>query len=539
MDQDSCRQGNSSLADLRSLILQAQEIERDIEAVVRTLQERQVDSGAYRLATSLDMNNVHLREIFAGSGDVVFREFRAVRLDNRRAILLYLQNMSVEPVINEHVIERLTTARDMAAAVPAGQEVIPYVKTTLLTAASVVEAAAMEEVVSRILLGDTALLLDGEATALIVATRDVRMRGIAEPQTENEVFGPREGFIEDLRTNITLVRRRVKNANLVVAEHVVGRRSNTDVTVVYLKGIADFKLVGEVERRLGKIDIDAPHYAGIQRQIEDHPHSPFPTIMSTERPDKFAAALLKGKVGILVDGTPFALLAPAVISDFFAAGDDYFEKWLPATSLRLLRYAAAFLAVTVPALYVAVTTFHPAMIPTPLALTIGISREGVPFPAFFEALIMILFLEVMQEAGVRMPKNIGQAVSIVGGLVIGDASVRAGLISSSLVIVTAFTAIATFSIASYRMALAIRVLRIPLMVAAASFGMFGVMIVLLIIAVHVNIIESFNEPYLAAITPRKLADLQEVEDAIIVAPAEAREKRPGYLEPGDNRRQRP
>ncbi|HWQ61491.1 MAG TPA: spore germination protein, partial [Negativicutes bacterium] len=417
--------------------------------------------------------------------------------------------------------------------------VIPYVKNTLLTAASVVASAAMDEVVSRILLGDTAVLIDGEATALIVATRDVRMRAIGEPQTENEVFGPREAFNEDLRTNITLVRRRVKNANLVVADHVVGRRSNTEVEVLYLKGIADFRLIGEVERRLGNIDIDSPHYSGIQRQIEDHPHSPFPTVMSTERPDRFAAALLKGKVGILIDGTPFGLLAPAVISDFFAAGDDYYEKWPTATVLRLLRYVAAFLAVSVPALYVAVTAFHPAMIPTPLALTIGTSREGVPFPAFIEAVIMILFLEVMQEAGVRMPKNIGQAVSIVGGLVIGDASVRAGLISSSLVIVTAFTAIATFSIANYRMALAIRVLRIPLMVAGASFGMFGVMIVLLIIVVHVNIIESFGEPYLASLVPRRLADLQDAADAVIVAPAESRDERPAYLEPEDSRRHKP
>ncbi len=533
MDKDSGRQNGPALDDLRSLILQAQEIERDFRAVVRTLQERPVDSTAYRLTTDAAVNGAHLREIFAGSDDVTFRELRVAGANGRRAVLVYIENMSSQPLISDHVIERLTAAGDLAA----GQGAIPYLKDTLLTAAAVDEATAMETVVSRILQGDTALIIDGEATALIVATRDVKVRAIGETRTETEVFGSREGFGEDLDTNITQVRRRVKNANLVIADRVIGRRSNTDVAVVYFKGIADFRLVGEVERRLGRIDIDSPYYFGIQRLIEDHPHSPFPTVMATERPDRFVAALLKGKVGILIDGTPFALLAPAVISDFFTASDDYYEKWLPASVLRLLRYVAAFLAVSVPALYVAVTSFHPAMIPTPLAMTIGSSREGVPFPAFIEAAIMLFFLEVMQEAGIRMPKNIGQAVSIVGGLVIGDASVRAGLISSSLVIVTAFTAIATFSIANYRMALAVRVLRVPLMVAAASFGMFGVMLGMLTIAVHVNVLESFGEPYLAAILPRTLARFQDVADTVIVAPAAVRSERPAYLEPEDSRRQ--
>lgn len=536
MDKASGRQDRPALDDLRSLILQAQEIERDIQAVVRTLQERQVDGAAYRLTADAAVNVTHLREIFAGSDDATFRELRVAALGGRRAVLVYIENMASQQIINDHVVARLTAARD-AAADAAGRGAIPFLRGTLLTAASVEESAALEEVVSRVLLGDAALIVDGEATALIVAAREVRLRTIGEPQTEKDVFGPREGFGEDLRTNVTQVRRRVKNANLVVAGHVVGRRSNTEAAVLYFKGIADFRLVGEVERRLDRIDIDSPHYSGIQRLVEDHPNSPFPTVLATERPDRFVAALLKGKVGVLIDGTPFGLLAPAVISDFFAAGDDYYTKWLPAAVVRLLRYAAAFLAVSVPALYVAVTSFHPAMIPTPLALTIGTSREGVPFPAFIEAAIMLFFLEVMQEAGIRMPQNIGQAVSIVGGLVIGDASVRAGLISSSLVIVTAFTAIATFSIADYRMALAVRVLRVLLMVAAASFGIFGVMLGMVTIAVHVNVIESFGEPYLAAILPRSLARFQDVTDTVIVAPAAVRSERPAYLEPEDSRRQ--
>ncbi|MDR3563695.1 MAG: spore germination protein [Negativicutes bacterium] len=539
MNKKSDEQPVPFLRDLKSLIAHAQEIEQEIEVVARSLMEQQVESGIYQLVADIAVNLEHLQEIFSGSDDAVFREVQIASLENRRAILVYVHNMSNQHIINEHIIEKLTASHHKIVAGSSNQEVLHYLKSKLLTAAAITESTAMEEAVKRILLGDTLLIIDGVPSALLIATREVAIRAIANPETEADVRGPREGFTEDLRTGITLVRRRLNNPNLVVKNHVVGSRSRTEVAVLYFKGIVNFKLVCEVERRLQKLNIDAPQNLGIQKLIEDHPHSPFPTIVATERPDKFAAALLKGKVGIIVDGTPFALLAPAILSDFMAAGDDYHEKWLPATALRLLRYLAGLVALTVPALYVAITTFHPALLPAPLALTIGISREGVPFPSFVEAVLMIVALEVMQEAGIRMPKNVGQAVSIVGGLVLGDSAVRAGIVSASLVIVNSLTAIATFSIANYRLVLAVRILRFPLMIAGAAFGMYGVMIGLLIIVVHLSLLESFGEPYLATQVPRNLVNLQDMKDAMIVAPPAAMDYRPTYLEAEDSRRQKP
>lgn len=538
MKEEQCEQITPALRDLKSLISHAQAIEKDFQTIARSLKEQPVASGSYQIVANIDVNLVHLKEIFSGSDDIKYREVLIATLANRRSVLVFVESMSSQQIINEDIIEKLTLS-GVATPAPAQQEIIQYLKDTILTAASIIESDTMEEIVTSILMGTTALFVDGVPTALIIDTRGLATRAISDPITEVDIAGPRESFTEDLRTNISLVRRRLKNPNLVVKSQRIGLRSKTNIAVVYFKGIVNSGLVCEMERRLQNLQIDAVENLGLQRLLEDHPNSPFPTIVATERPDKFVMDLVNGKVGLIIDGTPFCLMAPAVISDFFKAGDDYLEKWMTASFLRLLRYIGAFFALTVPAIYVAITAFHPAFIPTPLALTIGSSREGVPFPTLVETLLMLFFLEVMQEAGIRMPKNVGQAVSIVGGLVIGDSAVRAGLVSSSLVIITSFTAIATFSISSYRMVLAIRVLRVFLTALGAVFGMFGVVMGVLMIIVHLCILESFSVPYVAPLVPRNLARIEDVKDTVIVAPPASMQHRPTYLEPEASRRQKP
>lgn len=523
----------NQLQRLKVLLAGARDVKQSIEALARTLREQYIESKKFGVSTDLAENLQHLRKIFSSSDDIKLREFWVVPLQ-LKAIIVFLEGMTDQTIINQHIIEKLTKPCDLQISDSTEFTAVRMVQSIILTAASVHTEDMMESIVSRILSGDAVLFIDTIDTAIIVATRKIKARAISEPETETEIRGPRDGFTEELGTNITLIRRRLNNPNLVVQKQAIGVRSKTEIAIIYFRGIVNFKLVQEVEKRLQRITIDIPAPSGINGLVEDSPFSIFPTVMTTERPEKLVAALAEGKVGILVDGTPFCYIAPTAFADFFKSGDDYYEKWLPAALIRFTRYVMAIVALIMPALYIAITSFHPALLPTPLALTIGTSREGVPFPAFIEAFIMEGLLEIMQEAGIRLPKLIGPAVSIVGGLVIGEAAARAGLVSNPLIIVTSFTAIASFSLSNYRISLSIRTLRVPLMVLAATLGMYGVMCGLIAIAIHLSILESFGEPYLAPLTPRSSTNSSDLKDSFVVLPISKMPDRPQYVEPQDS-----
>ncbi|WP_378953436.1 spore germination protein [Pelosinus sp. sgz500959] len=526
----------AKLRELTSTIAHARQVESDMEAITRSLKERSVNPEIYQIDTCLDTNVAHLEEIFADSNDIHIRELFIMSLQ-RRAVIVFVESMTDQAIINGHIMAKLTMPPITGLSNPIQEPTYEYLKNTLVTAASVMATHEMKAATKRVLSGDTALFVDGLSTVLIIATRKLDSRPVSDPQTESDISGPRDGFTEELRTNVTLVRRRIKNPNLVVKRVTVGQRSETDVAIVYFRGIVNMKLVHEVEQRLKNLNVDDPTISGLKGLLEDHPHSPFPTILTTERPDKFTTALLMGKVGVIIDGTPYCLILPAAFSDFFQAGDDFFQKWQIGTLTRISRYIAAFLGLSFPAFYVAVTSFHPAFLPTPLALIISTNRESLPFPVFIETLIMVIVLEIMQEAGIRLPKTVGSAVSIVGGLVIGDASVRAGLVSPPIVIVTSFTAIASFTIVHHNMGLPLRLLRFMLMMMGASFGLFGVMIGLLAIAIHLANLESLGEPYLAPMAPRNFAALRDLKATSIIVPPKTMDRRPAYLETEDSVRQ--
>jgi len=535
----NCPDDNTAaqLREFTSTIAHARQVESDMETITRSLKERSVNPGIYQITDCLATNVAHLEEIFAGSNDIHIRELFIMSLQ-RKAVIVFVESMTDQAIINGHIMEKLALPPITGLANPIPQPTYEYLKNTLLTAASVTATQEMEAATKRILSGDTALFVDGLNTVLIIATRKVDSRAVSDPQVESDISGPRDAFTEELRVNITLVRRRIKNPNLVVRRVTIGQRSQTDVGILYFRGIVNMKLVQEVEQRLKKLNIDDPTISGMKGLLTDHPFSPFPTILTTERPDKFTAALLMGKVGVIVDGTPYCLILPAMFSDFFQANDDYDQNWLIGALTRISRYINAFLALSFPALYVAIISFHPAFLPTPLALIIGATREGLPFPTFIETLIMVIVLEIMQEAGIRLPKNVGSAVSIVGGLVIGDATVRAGLVSPPIVIVTSFTAIASFTIVHHNIGLPLRLLRFMLMILGASFGMFGVIMGLLAIAVHLSTLETFGQPYLATLAPRNFAALRDVKATAIILPPNTMDKRPAYLETEDSVRQK-
>ena len=447
------------------------------------------------------------------------------------ALLTYVDGLVAKDHLDRQVLSPL-----MSMALPnsdtTGEDAIQLILEHVIHDSQVECVSTMREVVDAVLHGDAALFVDGEMQALVISERAYDKRGVDEPETEAVIRGPREGFIENLRTNTALVRRRLRTPQLKVETVRGGRITRTDVAVCYIRGLAPDPIVREVKRRISRTDIDGIiDGAMIEELIEDDPYSPFPQVIPTERPDIVAANLLEGRVAIIVDGSPFALLVPVTVWSLLQASEDYYERFYIGTFVRILRYALAFLALLGPALYVAVTTFHQEMLPTSLLLTVAATREGIPFPSVVEALMMELMFEALREAGVRLPRNVGQAVSIVGALVIGQAAVQAGLVSAPMVIIVAITGIASFTFPRFNLGVSIRLLRFPLVLLASSFGLYGIVIGLLIILIHLSGLRSFGIPYTSPVAPLVMRD---IEDVLVRPPAWARSTRPallGYLNP--------
>jgi spore germination protein len=318
---------------------------------------------------------------------------------------------------------------------------------------------------------------------------------------------------------------------MVIRTIQLGRRSKTDIAYVYIKGITDPDLIEEVEERLNEIDIDQILSSGhLEQLIQDNTYSPLPQIQSTERPDKAVANLMEGRVAILVDNSPFALLTPSTFAQFFQSPEDYNERWFVASFIRILRWFASFLAVFTPAVYIAVVTYDSGLIPTRLALSIAASRAGVPFPSLIEALLMESTIELLRESGARLPSAIGQTIGIVGGIIIGDAAVKAGITSPIMVIIVAVTAIASFVIPSYSAAIGIRLIRFPLMILAGFLGLYGVMIGFIALNIHMVSLKSFGIGYMS---PQAPVIFQDMKDLIIRVPAKKMRKRPVQAYPID------
>ncbi|MBT2659766.1 spore germination protein [Bacillus sp. ISL-45] len=335
-------------------------------------------------------------------------------------------------------------------------------------------------------------------------------RAIEEPQNENIVRGAHDGFNENLEANISLLRMRIKDPDFTVKYNVLGEKTRTKVAVVFMKGIADKKVVAEVERRLSYISTDmvlSPGY--IEEFIEDDPFSLFPQIVNTERPDRTIANLMEGRVALIGDGSPTALILPITFFAFYQSSDDYNSRWIPATFIRMLRYVSFIIAITLPALYIAINAFHLEVIPHELILSLKGSVEGIPYPPLMEAFFMEITIELIREAGIRLPKPVGQTIGIVGGLVIGDAVVSAGLISNIMIVVVAVTAISAFVVPSNEMSTTVRLIRFPLMIAASFLGFVGLIFGLIIIFIKLCKLESFGVPYFSPLAPLHVKDLKD------------------------------
>ena len=360
----------------------------------------------------------------------------------------------------------------------------------------VTERKTMDEAVATLINGDL-LLLFGEGKALAFFTATEEKRAVSPSDNEPAIKGARDSFVETVRTNTSLVRRRLRTPDLKIKEQVVGRQSLTPVDILYIKGITNPELVAEVERRIQKIDIDALLMTGgLEEYIVDEVDTAFPLIAYTERPDRFCSGLVEGRVGVLIDGIPLGFLLPGTLGQFFKTGQDKSENWMVASSLSVLRYVCMLITLFLPSLYVAAVTFHPEMIPLKLALSINNAKANVPFTTVFEVLIMLLAFEVVQEAGLRLPSAVGQTVSILGGLVVGSAAVEAKIVSPAVLIVVAVAGIAGYTMPSQDFAGALRIWRFLLAIAASIAGVAGMVLMGAVLVYRLAAIESFGVAYL-------------------------------------------
>lgn len=366
-----------------------------------------------------------------------------------------------------------------------------------------VENTTYDMLYNYLLSGYSIFLVDGCAKFFSINTFDTEGRSVEEPTSQTIIRGPKESFTEKITVNIALVRKRIKNKALRVEDLNIGNISQTRVSLMYIDKIVKNEIVNEIKNRLSTIQIDAildSFY--IEELIKDDKYSIFPTFLNSEKPDSVAAALLEGRVAIFVDGTGFVITAPALFVEFFQVSEDYYHNFIISSTIRMIRLMAFILTLLVPAIYIALVTFHQEMIPTNLLISIAAQREGVPFPALAEALFMEATFEILREAGVRMPRAIGPAISIVGALVLGQAAVEAGLISAVIVIIVSITAISSFALPNYSMANTVRIIRFTLMILSGTFGIYGIFVGLIIMTLHLCKLKTIGIPYLTPITPK-------------------------------------
>lgn len=458
------------------------------------------------ISTNLKSNLDTLRNILGKSNDIIMREFTIGSTGTIKAGLLYVDGLTDHKTINESIMQPLMYDTRIANL---NANSFQEVQTNLVSVGDVKQANTIEDIVMGCLSGDTILLINGAKQALVISSRGWESRSVQEPKTEAVVRGPREGFTETLRSNTSLLRRKIRNPNLTLDTIRIGKRTQTDVSIAYIKGITNPRLVEEIKRRLKRINTDAILESGyIEEFIEDAPFSPFSTVANSEKPDTVAAKILEGRAAIFVDGTPFVLTVPMLFVESFQSAEDYYSRPFYTSMIRNLRFLAFLISVLGPATYVALTTFHQELIPTPLLLTMAAAKEGTPFPAFLEAVGMGIVFEILREAGVRLPRPVGQAISIVGALVIGEAAVSAGLIGAPMVIVVAITAISSFMVPAHSDVGTI--IRFIVTTMAGILGAFGIVLALLGVLIHLTSLRSFGAPYLSPLAPFSPRDLKDV-----------------------------
>lgn len=462
--------------------------------------------------------------------DIVIREFKIGR--KIKAFMAYMQGMVDKYQIDLAILPKLMSKdvlEDMGPENP-----VDYLIDNILSVNSIKKTEKFSFVITQILSGCSAIFVDGSAECVVIETKGYEKRSVDQPLTEAVVKGAQEGFTENLRTNVTLIRKIIKNENLVTEMLTVGNTNHANCAIMYLDGIVNPKVVKEVKKRINRINTDMILGDGMLEQfIEDNSFSLFPQVLDTERPDRSASFIMEGQVVIITEGTPFALAVPVTFFRLFHTSEDSFVRWPASNFLRLIRLFGLFCATFLPGIYVALTLYHVEMVPTELLISIARAKEMVPFPTILEVLIMEIAFELIREGGIRVPNVIGQTLGIVGALILGQAAVAAGLVSPLLVIVVSITGLGAFAIPNYSLSLAIRIERFLFIIAGAVLGFYGIALMAVLLAYFVCSMKSFGVPFMAPVAPKTSAN----PDVMLRYPIWMQKNRPDAINNPNRRRQ--
>lgn len=490
------------------------------------------------ISKDLNKNIETLKTIFKDCDDITYRFIEIGAPPKIQVCFVFYDGLIDKHLISEYAIQLLlsTSENEGFNLTKFRSNLLDTIAKEAIAIPGVEEEDNVDKIVDAILSGETILLADKASKSLILSSRGWPTRGVGEPETETVVRGPRDGFAETLKINTTLIRRRIRDPKLKIKNTQVGRRSKTDVAVMYIEDIVNEGLLKEVHRRLDNVDIDGILDSSmLEYLIEDNYLSPFPQIENTERPDTVASSLYEGRVAILVDNTPFALIVPATIGTLSQSAEDYYSRWTIASVIRIIRLIAGFLAILAPALYIAITSFHPGLIPTKLTYFVAASRINVPFPAVIEAFLMEITIELLRESGTRISGPIGTTIGIVGGLIIGQAAVEAGIVSPLMIIIVAITTISAFALPSYEFSSGLRFCRFILMILASILGLYGIMLGIVVLSTHVVRLNSFGIPFTSPYSGLGLEE-GDLKDTLIKAPIQKFQLRPTFTFPKNKRR---
>lgn len=477
------------------------------------------------LSESLDDNIAMFRKLFKDDDTIIIRRFENELNNDIKCCILFSDGMISSTMINDNIIKPIL----LSTTIDSRKNVLDAIMYRVLSSNSVEKISEVNKVIESIVRGDTILFAEGSSEALTINSKGWQTRAVEEPDGEKVVRGPREGFTESMIMNISMVRRKLATNNLKFKFRTLGVQSNTRICLCYIEGIANDQILKEINKRLDDINIDGIMASGmISELISDSAISPFKSVGSTERPDIVAGKLLEGRIAIIVDGTPVALTIPHIFIEYFQANEDYYINYYFSSINRSLRILCFLLSISLPALYVAITTFHQEMVPTPLIRSISAARQGVPFPTVVEVLLLLITFEILREAGTRMPTAIGQALSIVGALVLGQSAVEARFVSSPVVIIVALTAIS--GLALQKISGAIIVFRVVFLLFSSVIGLYGYIFGIVGLLIHLFSLRSFGVPYMLTLMN---FSPQDIKDTAIRAPLIYMKYRPKFIAPNN------
>ncbi|WP_312061234.1 spore germination protein [Anaerotignum sp.] len=480
-----------------------------------------------QISKNLSENMITIKEAFRDCGDVVMREF-VVGSGKSRLFMIYTDN-----IVDSHTIHDFIMTNLMSRYKECNESgLLDAFMEDIIAVGEVSKINEIQQALDAVLLGDTVLFMEGNAFALEVSTKGFPSRGVNQAQTEVVVLGPKDAFLEGMATNIVLIRRRIRDNKLKLKRKKIGTRSKTDVALMYMEDLVRPKTLELVEKQLDTINLDAILDSGyVEQLLEKRWASPFPQLQMTERPDKAASALLEGRVVLVIDNTPVVVMLPVTLNVFFQAAEDYYDRWQIMSFIRAIRYVAAVVAIALPGLYIALSVYHPELIPTALAIKIAATRQSIPFSVVGEVIIMELAFELLREAGIRLPSPVSSTIGIVGGIIIGSAAVEAGIVSPTVVIISALTGICSFVIPNIALVSGLRLSKYLTIFLSAIFGLFGLWIALLFILAHLCSLTSYGIPFMYPFCSASVNDDIDWEDTILRMPLQKMKRRPIFTKP--------